>query len=197
MAYLTAAAVRTAVPTLANSRDYPDAILERAVASFEEIAEDYRGVAFVPRTATETFVLDDARTSLWLSRARVRSITSVTVTAPAVGGSAVVVSASLYTVDTDSGVLHYPTGFPDGAKVVVVYSHGYDELPDTVTEACLDYVRSRALVSTTSVPRDAISTSVEGMTTRFSTPDKAAGRPTGYLDVDRLLNSLPDFRVPF
>ena len=31
-------------------------------------------------------------------------------------------------------------------------------------------------------------------TTRYSTPDWNRGRPTGFLEVDRLLNSLPIFR---
>ena len=42
-----------------------------------------------------------------------------------------------------------------------------------------------------------IGQSFEGTYTRFSTPDWNAGRPTGYLEVDRLLNSLPDYRFGF
>lgn len=203
MAYRTAAQVRAAWANnpawseVADTTKWPDSTLERYVASFEEIAEDYRGVAYEPRTATDTEFVHFATSTIRLSWPKVRSITSVTVTAPAVGGSAVVLSADQYTVDTLSGILHYPSGFAGGSRVVVVYSHGEDAPSDTLLEACLEYVRSRAMQGRAGTPRDAISQSVEGLTTRFSTPDKAAGRPTGYLDVDRLLNSLPDFRAPF
>jgi hypothetical protein len=47
-----------------------------------------------------------------------------------------------------------------------------------------------------SVPRDIIATSADGMSTRYSTPDWGAGRATGYLEIDRLLNTLPDYRTP-
>lgn len=197
MAYLSVADVRAAVPALRNATTYPDATIERAVASFEEIAEDYRGVAYEPRTETEVFVLDCPRTTLRLTHPKVRTITSVTVTAPAVGGTPTVIAAALYTFDPDSGILSYPTGFDADARAGVIYVHGLDEPPQTLIDATLDYVRARALQGGSGVPRDAISQSVEGMTTRFSTPDKNAGRPTGYLDVDRLLNSLPDYRIPF
>lgn len=198
MAYQTAAQIRAAVPAVASASDFPDDTLDRLVASFEEIAEDYRGVAYEPRTATDTFLLDTPRCTLVLTWSKVRSITSVTITDPAVGGSAVVIDASLYTFDPTGGILHYPTGFPAGAKIEVVYEHGFDAPPNILVEACWEYVRARALQNRSSVGRDVIAQGVEGGgTTRYSTANKREGRPTGYLDVDRLLNSLPDFRAPF
>jgi hypothetical protein len=81
------------------------------------------------------------------------------------------------------------------ADVVVAYDHGYDQPPPLVLRACRQYVRSCALADLSGMPRDVIGQSIDGGYTRYSTPDKAAGRPTGYLEVDRLLNSLPDLRA--
>lgn len=260
--YLTAAQIRAAEPDLADVAKFPDTLLAQYVASFEEIAENYRGVAFTPRTAADThFVRRDGTTALPLRWAQVRSITSVTVTAPMAGGTSTTLTATDYTYEPSVGALHYPSGFAAGVKVVVVYAHGhgYRTLADAVTtsadatvtsatggfvdgdvglpisgtgiptgsriaavnsstsveltanatasatvtatianetlnDACRQYVRACAFARRSGVPRDVISQNVEGMTTRFSTPDKDAGRPTGYLDVDRLLNSLHDFR---
>lgn len=70
--------------------------------------------------------------------------------------------------------------------------------PAPVLRACREYVRSCALADQSSVPRDVISQSFgDGGYTRYSTPDWEAGRPTGYLEVDRLLNSLDDYRPGF
>lgn len=196
MAYQTAAEIRTAVPDLADTTKFPSATLERYVASFEEIVEDYRGVAFSPRTGESFTTIVAAYTrALSLPWPRIRSITSVTVTAPAVGGTATVIDSADYAYDPVLGALIYPAGFSEGSKAVVVFAHGYDAPPDTLVEATLEYVRSRALQGRSGVPRDVISQNVEGLTTRFSTPDKAAGRPTGYLDVDRMLNALPAGRI--
>ncbi len=72
----------------------------------------------------------------------------------------------------------------------------YMEPPETILDACAEYVaavsRSRSAGST----RDVIAQTFDGGLTRYSTPDWGAGRPTGYLEVDRLLNSLPDYRLP-
>lgn len=69
--------------------------------------------------------------------------------------------------------------------------------PTAVLRACREYVRSCALSDRSGVPRDVISQSAEGTYTRFSTPDWDAGRPTGWLEVDRLLNSLDNFQPSF
>jgi len=51
--------------------------------------------------------------------------------------------------------------------------------------------RSRAA----GVSRNTLSEATDAGTTRYSTPDWEGGRPTGWLEVDRLLNTLPDYRV--
>jgi len=197
--YLTPAQIRAAVSTLADSAKYPDTALSDLVAEFEQVAEEYRGVAFTPRTAVETQTVCPGAASVTLNWPRVRSITSVVV-------DGTTVSSSTYRV-TEAGILQSSAGFYAGgafpeASAVVTYDHGYDVPTSTVApgsvllRACREYVRVCAVADRSNVPRDIIATTSDGMSTRYSTPDKKAGRPTGYLEVDRLLNTLPDYRIP-
>jgi hypothetical protein len=181
--YTTAANVRSLVPPLADTSVYPDAVLTAAIAEFEGIAEDYRGVAFTPRDTTETVHLGTSGVML-LTWPLVRSITSVTV-------DGTVLVTGQYRVG-DAGRLFDLSG----EAATVVYSHGFDAPPAGLVRACVQYVRAVALADQSGVARDVIAQTYEGMTLRYSTPDKRAGRPTGFVEVDRLLNSLPDYRIP-
>jgi hypothetical protein len=197
--YLTPTGIRAAVPSLENTGKYSDTQLADYIAEFEQIAEDYRGVAFTPRTAVETQTICSGASAVALNWPKVRSVASVVV-------DGTTIDSSTYRV-TEAGVLMSSTGFVAGgafpeAAAVVTYDHGYD-VPTTTTRpgsvllrACREYVRIVAVADRSSVPRDIIATSADGMSTRYSTPDLKAGRPTGYLEVDRLLNSLPDHRIP-
>lgn len=197
--YLTPDDLRAAGGVLTDTGKYPDDALAALVAEFEQVAEDYRGVAFTPRTAVETLTIPPGATKLTLSWPRVRSVSSVTV-------DSVTVSPSTYRL-SESGSLQTTAGFVGiagyvTALAVVTYDHGYDVPTATVMpgsallRACREYVRICAVADRSNVPRDIIGTSVDGMTTRYSTPDKRMGRPTGYIEVDRLLNNLPDHRIP-
>lgn len=197
--YLTPAQLRADVETLANTGKYPDTVLQGLVAEFEQIAEEYRGVAFTPRTAVETQTICSGATSITLNWPRVRSITSVVV-------DGTTIDASTYRV-TEAGILQSSTGlviagaFPE-AQAVITYSHGYDVPTTTVApgsallRACREYVKACAVADRSNVGREIIRTTGDGVTNRYSTPDKAAGRPTGFLEIDRILNSLPDYRIP-
>jgi hypothetical protein len=197
--YLTPATLRSAVSTLADVGRYPDQVLADLVAEFEQIAEVYRGVAFTPRTAVETYTICSGATSITLLWPRVRSVASVVI-------DGTTASSSTYRA-TEYGVLQSSVGFiasslfPHG-QAVITYDHGYDAPTSAVMpgsallRACREYVRICAVADRSNVPRDIISTSADGMSTRYSTPDIGAGRPTGYIEVDRLLNSLPDYRTP-
>lgn len=198
--YLTAAQVRASVPALNNVDQFSDTLINDLVSEFEAVAEDYRGAAFTPRTETETVTFGNGLVPLGglatvvLKWPLVRTVTSVT-------ADATVVPAASYSVDVRNGTLRWLS--VSGASVnifgvgsvVVVYDHGYTTPPPIVLRACRQYVRACALSDTSGVPRDVIGQSIEGVYTRYSTPDKAAGRPTGWLEVDRLLNSLPDYRA--
>lgn len=185
------------VAGLEDVTGFPDATLARLVAVFEAAAESYRGVAFTPRVATEQVWLGYGSSErLVLSWPKVRSITSVTVDGTAI-------DSSLFQV-TDVGDVFALGGFY-GLTATVVYSHGYDVPTDgnswpgsaMLLQACRTYVRSKAKLEKSNVGRDQISAiGPEGGTIQYSTPNIAQGRPTGYLEVDELLNLLPDHRVP-
>lgn len=195
MAILTPAEIRSAIPALADDQEFSDSTLAALVAEFTEIAQNYRGVAYQPTTSTETFTpMTYGATTMELSRAKITGLTSVVI-------DGTTADASTYNV-LEWGELGRSLSFRSsaigyvGASVVVTYTHGYVTPPTTLLRACKQYVRAVALTDRSNVSRDVIAQSFEGMTTRYSTPDWNAGRPTGYLEVDRLLNSLPDYRMP-
>ena len=169
------------------------------IAEFVELAERYRGVALQATNATETFsnaTSYNAYVDQWplrtierprlftvqLGRWPVRSVTSVTVDGDVVTPTRV----------TDTGLVYLPRM---GLETVVVYVHGIDT-PTAAKRACAEYVRAVALAERSGTSRDVIAQSFDGGMTRYSTPNWSAGRPTGFLEVDRLLESLPDYRVP-
>lgn len=189
--YLTAAQVRSRAARFMDldATTYPDGDIEALVSEFEEIAEDYRGVAFVVRTTTEIITPTSPTSSLALAWPELGSVTSVTV-------NGTVVSASLYRVDKPSGIISYNGTFSPQYPATVAYTHGLTAVPERLQRATARYVAHVLQAEGSGVSRDTLSSNFDGGTTRYSTPDKAAGRPTGWLEVDRLLNSLPDYRTP-
>jgi len=181
--YLTAAQVAERDGRF-PSRNWTATAIEGQVASFESLAERYRGVAYTPRDRVQTFMVAGAD-RLLLDRKRIRSVASVTVDGTAV-------SSSRRKLDP-AGVIHV-VGDLTGL-VVVTYSHGYDSPSPLVLDACTEYVFCVLTTHASGVSRNTLSVSSEAGTTRYSTPDWNAGRPTGWLDVDRLLNDLDDERV--
>lgn len=185
MAYLTAAQVRSRVPALQNTTTYSDAELDRLVSEFESIAERFRGVAFVPRTRTEVFTYPSS--VVLLGSQPLRSITSFTV-------DGVAGTVANLTVDTSTGKIA-DGGWYGSKTLSVTYSHGLDSPDANILRACAEYCRAVAFSDRSGQGRDVISQSFDGGVTRYSTPDFARGRPTGYLEVDRLLTSVRDYRT--
>lgn len=185
-----------AMPGLADTEKYPTADLIAARDEFESLADRYLGVAHVPRFAYETVPF---REPMLVAHRPVRVVRTMTSTSPQflnMFGSSV----------GATGIITFPTvayGLTSTATVVaewavmVAYEHGYDSPPEPLRRACREYVRSSLLRAQSGMSRDVISQSMgDGTMTRYSTPDWSARRPTGWLDVDRLLNSLPAERVP-
>jgi hypothetical protein len=185
MAYLTAAEVRSRVPALANATTYSDAELNRLVAEFEEIAELFRGVSFTPRTATQ--VVTSPPNIVLLNRQPVRSITSFTVDGDA--GTPADVTIDIVTGKISGG------GWVGAGSLSVTYTHGLDAPPAIVLRACAEYCRAVAFSDRSGQGRDVIAQSFDGGITRYSTPNMAQGRPTGFLEVDRLLSTVRDYRM--
>lgn len=183
--YLTPTQIRSRVPQLANATTFPDAEMVRLVAEFEEIAERYRGVAFTPRDATQTWTQPDWKVQL--SNWPVRSITSVTYDTT---------TGDLTKVLFDKNTARvWGLDWTRSDSLTIAYSYGLDAPGSSLLRACAEYVRACMLADRSGNSRDVIAQSFDGATTRYSTPDWGRGRPTGYLEVDRLLNGLPDYRL--
>jgi len=180
-------------PTLARLTTIDDDALAAYIAEFEGIAEGYRGVAFTPRTQTDR-VIDPPGPGIILSRHMVRTVASVTVDGSTVNPAAV-------SLDAPAGLLVLPTSGWSLTSltaplpvVEVVYEHGFDAPPAGLLRACRQYVRATALRDQQAVERDVIAQGFDGGGyTRYATP--GPNNPTGFIEVDRLLNSLPDFRA--
>lgn len=188
MPYLTADNLRTTA-ALADDGKFSDTDLEGYVAEFEDIAERYRGVAFISRSASESYALDIATDKLILEQ-KVIAVSTFTI-----DGTAQVAGTD-YNLYKDVGMIVMDGQLAVGVDIVLAYTYGYATTPATITAACREYVRSVALQRSLNKTREVISTTVDGMFVRYSTPDWDAGRPTGFMEVDRLLNSAPDHRVP-
>jgi len=183
--YLTAAAAKTRDSRLSTRSD---AVIESGIAAFEPIIEAARGVAFTPRAVTVTTDVDWPTRDLFLDHHQVSAITSVTVNGTAI-------DASTYRLRGAEGILRLKSGcWTTDVDIVIAYTHGYAEPPELVLQAATEYVDSVVRSHASGTPRDVIAQSFEGGITRFGTPDWAAGRFTGWNEVDRLIRSVPDER---
>jgi len=107
---------------------------------FEDRAEDFCGVAFVPRYARE--VLDGPGSRrLDLLHARPRSIIS----AKFDGVAQDTTTWDLY----EAGYIVAPSSFPYGFRnLEIIYEHGYDSAPSDIRDAALTAIRSNVLADT-------------------------------------------------
>lgn len=187
MPYLTPAQIRSRIPALSNQTTYTDTELTNLVSEFEDIAERYLQTAFITRTATaEKIVRPNA--SIQLANRPVISVSALTIDG---------VAATLTELITDNatGVIYGLAWY--GADVVTVtYTYGIATTPEPMLRACAEYCRAVAFADRSGQSRDVIAQSFDGSVTRYSTPDWNRRRPTGFLEVDRLLNGLADYSTP-
>jgi len=187
MAYLTPAEVRTRIPALSNTTTYTNLELTNLVSEFEYIAERYLLTAFQTRTATAEQTVRPNK-FVQLANRPVVSVSAFTV--DGVSGTV----ADL-TVEKATGLIYGAAWY--GSDVLnVTYTYGIATPPEPLLRACAEYCRAVAFADRSGQSRDVIAQSFDGSMTRYSTPDWNRGRPTGYLEVDRLLNSLADYVAP-
>lgn len=173
-----------AEPTLADTNKFTVSKLITARQWFETLAEQYCGQAFVPRYKRIRISGDGSSTLLLDPNIRtVRSVTTYT-------------SATEYTtftadelagIDIDPvGVLtRWSATWPYGNRnIEIVYEHGMDACPGDLADAALDATRRHLLENQTG--RTVLSVADDLGVTRYSTP--GMGRPTGYAEVDSVLN---------
>ena len=171
-AWRTAAQIRATRPNVAGASDEA---IESLIAEFEELAERYIGAAFIPRDATYIgYPVDGV---LELPHLQVSAVTSCEDD----DGNAVAYT----TLHTARGALDVSTH----VRLTVEYTHGFDAPTARLAGACDRWVERMVIVDRSGTSRDVLSQSFEGGTTRYSTPDWDAGRPTGFLVVDEALNA--------
>jgi hypothetical protein len=174
---------------LDNTVRFPLEEIRRVRDAWADRIEEAMRVAFVPRYARD--VLDgDGTNRLALNHVLPHTLVSVTINGTAQ-------SLTGYTLDP-SGAIRSTSTFPcgDPANIEVVYEHGYLACPPDVRLEYVKAVRAELLRDKTSLPSDAISTTVDGVTVRLGTPNPELGRPTGILALDAVLMGSHDYRTP-
>lgn len=180
-----------ALPGLLNTGTYPDSTLLALRREFEDIAEWYVGVAFVPRYARETYA--GGNSTILLRHPNPRALLSVTSTDS--GGAVTTYTTTNWRLAA-SGMLstegtYLPCPSYGEQNVTVEYEHGMDTPPPQIVHGCKVFVRNRALQDARSVGRDVLrEVNDNGFQIQYSTPDWNAGRPTGLFEVDAALNSV-------
>lgn len=179
MAYVTVAQARARISGL---DDFSDATITAAIAEFEDIAERYCGRTFTSRSVTETVGVRPLPSTVVLKHAEVTALSAISHKGNSVATT---------NVDwTPGGVVRnipWPTW--DGAATIT-YTYGASSTPDAIKRACIDYV-ARTLRSEDSGTGPDVSRTgfADGGFTQFIQPDWSNGKPTGWRDVDRVLNS--------
>lgn len=178
MAYPTAAEAKAKLTALA---EWTDAQVSDEIDAWAELVLRYCGIAGTSTAFTYTVTPDRATTELVLPVQRVLTVSSVTTDGAAVASSA-------YVVRKREGIIYRAGGWSPMVAHVVVGTHGYSTTPVALSDGACEYalavLRSRA----SGTPREITSQSVEGGWINFRTPDWNAGRPTGWVEGDRLLN---------
>jgi hypothetical protein len=172
--YVSLADIR-AENSLSNTTKFPNAKLAEARQWFEDKAERFCGVSFVPHYQRD--VLNGrGSTKLELRRARPRTLLSVKFD----GVAQTTTDWDLY----DAGFIVAPSAFPVGARnVEVIYEHGFDSPDSDMREAALTAIRARLLGDQSAIPANISQMQVDGMTQTFRAPT----RPTGIGEVDAVL----------
>lgn len=162
------------------------AVIRRKRDEFESLAENFCGVAFVPRYERETLA-GDGTANLLLKWPLPRTLLSVTV-------DGVAGTLADYDVDPVYGLVKLSGTIPrssDNARnVVVTYTHGHDFPPPDLKEACLAYLRSKITVRSAGIPNNAMDGSDQTRNWTYSAPGE--DKPTGIPSVDEVLVRLSE-----
>lgn len=183
-AYVTIDEIR-ALPNLGDDNRFTDDELAEAREWFETIFEEYTGMAFVPRVATER--LQPCGSSLILKHWPVRSVTAVRSFTTATASTA-------FTTDELADLLIDPTGeigrYSRGywpADVEIDYVHGQAAPPADVKEAALTAIQEKLMERNSGRPVDrTYGVATDGVFVRSILPGK--DKPYGIADVDSVAN---------
>lgn len=190
------------VATLRAQRDeltevnFSDDLLAGLVAEFESTVERYRGIAYRERTRTIRPRLEYVRGVLVM---RLRNIEVTEIAAITSSGAPVADPAAAEIIPDRLGDLVVYAPLITAPRPTVTYVHGHEEPTPGLLRACELYVLREALAWRNPADGDSYVTATQDIAgTQFVqrklTADPNAGRPTGWIDVDKLMNAEPDRR---
>lgn len=178
MAYPTAAQAKERLTALA---EWSDTDVTAKVAEWAQIVVDYCGIAGETTAFTYTVTPDRWATELILPHQRILTVTSITTDGDAV-------DAASYTVRKREGIIFRPGGWVAMVDHVVVGTYGYSTTPGPLYQGACEYALATLRQNASGTSREIASQSVDGGWVNFRTPDWEGGRPTGWIEADRLLN---------
>lgn len=199
MPYVAVATLR-ALPNLADTARFTDAELTAATTWFETVFEDYTGVAWEPRAATDERHQVRRSDVIILRHPRPRSVTALRTYTNAATPVAYTAAELADLIFADTGELRRAGSgtrmFTSEHGVVAVdYTHGYDAPPADVVEAAKTAIRAHLLDEYQANRQFSVAT--EAGIVRTSTP--GPDRPFGIPEVDAVANrrnhSIPGLAV--
>jgi hypothetical protein len=187
--YLSADDVQERKPKSRRLQEARTEDITRLIAEFEELAEGYLGAAFRVRHVTGEEVRLRGGVGM-LAHYRPAAVTLTTVpTTIGVVGTAVTATVAVTGRITRASWSE--------VNVTADYDHGFAAPTETVLRACALYVEASLNRDESAIPKDAFSYSTQNSESyRISSPDWSAGRPSGFIAVDLLLNSTTSYRAP-
>jgi hypothetical protein len=161
--------------------------LRKYRTEIEDICEEARGTAYVPRVAIDRFTGGLIR----LKHRHVQRILSVTVDGTAQDAARYEVDPVTRTVTTSNGGIWF------SSDVAIAYVHGYPSPPAALVEAERIFIRAKCTRDASDSNRNP--SSVTNLATqevyRYTTADPRFGRWTDIDEVNEKINAVPDERV--
>lgn len=176
MAYATAAEAKTRQDRLAT---VSDTLIDDAIAEFAVLAERYCGDVFGSRSVTYDIAARPLPAALQLRTGNVSAVT-LTCDGTAVDMTRVIVGAAAGTLAR----IPWPTVWPTTASVA--YTAGL-AVPVGIKRVACQYAAEVLGSEGSGMSRDVRWQGSDGAVS-FVTPDWDRGRPTGWTEIDRVLN---------
>lgn len=188
---ITVAALRERPGTrVGDQNKFPNEILAGHVAAFERMLRRAFLCDFTPRPGvTKLRIRNHGARTVILDDPVIQEITACTLDGV----------AQEIVIDDDrfqAGILHVEAGLACG-RWQFEYVHGFDPTPAEIVRACDLYIRHEAMSDVEARTSNAFArlNPDGGLIERLSTADFAAGRYTGWIDVDRILGAFEAPRV--
>lgn len=164
---------------LGDSGRFPDPLLADYRDGYVDYCEQVAGRAFTPRLSIVDAVGRGAR-SLTLPVVDVSAVRAATIDGQTIDTSDLTILAGCMVARSG--------GWSSGRPVTLHVEHGKASMPARLTREIVRAVRRDLLARGAQAPSDTLWETIEGQTVRYATPDARAGRPTGLLALDAVLD---------